>query len=501
MCMSLASSVKERGSFVATDTRVQWYDLKHYDTGGKLVDTGTGFAVGGGAHEALGAALGALRTAGGHADSVLHRLLHLSTELRTAGYSPAVVQPIPHDESFLSVLIIDAENPDIVTRTNGGLYDSFENDWAMSLPRMLPKAEEEERWKAMRADFKKVGADLGSRIRTAALHFDQVSKRTATMSGDMELGYILPTVDGPVRGYLRGNARDIAAADPRMILLQFRADCPNRLADEILGPFDDMQFSLRATENDGSTKSSSAMTRQGSIVPASTTGNLLSYASGGPGGGSMWIAWSWAGFTIRNPDGTTISVGASSSLATPPSPTLTQVSLGSLGARTVFARIGYMKNGLIYRVGASASLAVTANKVLKITSPVAVAGYDGWIALVGSASSTLFTQSVTIPFGTDFTEAATGFDTTTTPYNNASWPNGVVSTGLNISTTYFFYPFWDLSLGTVLFTDAGATAKSDTAAIQQNSDEHVGLSAGAAAGLTPTAGNSGSGSVGGAKYL
>jgi hypothetical protein len=277
-------------------------------------------------------------------------------------------------------------------------------------------------------------------------------------------------------------------------------DVSRRIKRAVAG--DDGLYSLRATENDGSTKSSSAIKGQGSVVPTVMANQILSYAAGGPSSSAMWIAFSWSAFTLRLPDGTTISVPASSSLPTPATPSLSQVAAGSLGGRTLFARIGLVKNGMIYRVGAEASLAVSAFNVLYITSPSAVSGYDGWVPLVGSATNAEKLQSTQIAFGTDWQEPNAGFDSTGTPFNTTNWPNSVVAAVLTANVQYFFYPWYDLTAGIVIFPDAGQTARSDTAAASQNSDGRVPISAFTAVDVTtPLAGNAGSGSKGGNKYL
>lgn len=249
---------------------------------------------------------------------------------------------------------------------------------------------------------------------------------------------------------------------------------------------------------------STSQNDQGSILPASTQESLLTYDSGGPALGKMWVAWAWSAFTIYLPDQSTIAVGASSAITTPPAATLSQVAGGGLGARTRFARIGYIKNGLVHRVGAEASLAIGANNLLKITSPAAVPGYDGWIALIGSASNGEFFQqfgAAPIAFGTDFTEAAGGFLTTLTPYSNTKMPNAVTAIDLDPSLTYFYYPHWDIANAFVAFPDAGQLAKSAAAAVYQNGDGRIGLSPGAVTAGTPSAGFPGNGGGGGGKLL
>jgi hypothetical protein len=257
-------------------------------------------------------------------------------------------------------------------------------------------------------------------------------------------------------------------------------------------------------DNTGQIKSS-GLAAQGSILPATTATLPFSYNAGGPGAAGMWMAWTWGAFTIYKPDATTISVGASSGLATPGTPALSQVAGGALGARTYFVRYGYVKNLMVYHIGAEASLAVLANNYLKITSPASVTGYDGWIALIGTATNTEWFQAgFPIAFGTDYTESGGGATLSGCPYNNANMPAAVTSTFLDPSTTYYFYPWWDILAGFVAFSGGGSIAKSVTGANAQNSDGRIAISAlTAMTGLTPTGGTTGSGTGtnGGGKLL
>lgn len=267
-------------------------------------------------------------------------------------------------------------------------------------------------------------------------------------------------------------------------------------------PYDDGEYALGATEPDGTTTSSTKFAPQGSIIPTPLDNTLLSYSAGGPGVGDMWLSWSWSGFTIYLPDNTTIAVGASSTLPVPAAPTLSQVAGGALAGRTRFVRIAYVKNTMIYPVGAEASFVLSANNLLKVTSPAAVDGYDGWRPLVGATADTEFTQPATfIAFGTDWTEPVGGADiSTSTPYN-AAWLLAVTMNLLNPSTTYYFYPFWDIVAAVLAFTDSPLTSKTALKAQQQNRDGRIALSVGGVQGITPAGGVGGSGSGGGGKLL
>ena len=122
-------------------------------------------------------------------------------------------------------------------------------------------------------------------------------------------------------------------------------------------------------------------------------------------------------------------------------PTLAQVAGGALGARTRYVRIAYVKSGFLYMgatnttpvpPGDESSLAISANNLLKVTSPAAVAGFDGWVPLVGSATNSEFTQpqgasggpNTPVAFGTDWTEPAAGATVAgTTPWE-IHWGSG-----------------------------------------------------------------------------
>lgn len=233
---------------------------------------------------------------------------------------------------------------------------------------------------------------------------------------------------------------------------------------------------------------------QGSIIPISMALLPISYNASGPATNRMSASFSWSAVTAYRPDLTTVSVPASASYPTPPSPTLSQVVSGALGGRTLFARIGYMKNNMIHRVGAEASFVVSANNVLKITSPPTVAGFDKWVPMVGSSASGEFIQ-IELPFGTDYQEISTGFNsTTTTPYNS-NMDNAVTAQALPASTTVYWYPYYDISFGFIAFASRGNTAKSEVDANVQNSDGHISFSPGASSVGMPAGGGSASGTL------
>lgn len=266
-------------------------------------------------------------------------------------------------------------------------------------------------------------------------------------------------------------------------------------------PLDDGKFALRATDANGATTVSDAFNGQGSMIPMPTDKGAFSYNAGGPATGRMWVAWTWSGFTIYRSDGTTIAAPSNTALPTPPVPALAQVAGGALGARTRFARIGYIKNHMVYLVGPETSIAILANNLLKVASPASVAGYDGWIPLVGSASNGEFFQTE-FPFGSDYIESVGGFNsTTTTPYDNTWMPGGVTSQGLNVTQAYNFYHWYDILLGIVLFASRGAIGVSPADAQSQNKDGHISVQTGPMSATTPAAATTGSGgNLGGGKF-
>src|SRR5258706_8397080 len=161
--------------------------------------------------------------------------------------------------------------------------------------------------------------------------------------------------------------------------------------------------------------------------------------------------------------------------------------------------------------GNESSLAISANNLLKVTSPGAVAGFDGWVPLVGSTSNNEFTQpqgasggpNTPVAFGTDWTEPTAGATISgTTPWNTAwgtktNFEGGVTAVELVASTGYFFYPYYDVVLGLPLLACPALTPPTalDGASAQiQNADGHIPLSnLGSMKATTPAAGSSGSG--------
>lgn len=102
----------------------------------------------------------------------------------------------------------------------------------------------------------------------------------------------------------------------------------------------------------------------------------------------------------------------------PPAPVLGSTVLGALGARTVFARITGVINGVESGASAELSLAVLANSVLTVASPVVGFGTDPdaqWdhynVYLGATAGSEKLQAGGPVLIGTQYTEPATGFIT------------------------------------------------------------------------------------------
>lgn len=218
---------------------------------------------------------------------------------------------------------------------------------------------------------------------------------------------------------------------------------------------------------------------QGSVLPTPISSMKAIWDARGQANGHMWAAFGWgviggggpAALTMYRPDGTSLSIPHSDDTAIIPGfvPSLSQVAGGALGARTRFARIGLVKDGIVYyaynavSTHDESSFAISANNLLKIASPSVVAGYDGWCPLVGLTSGTEVTQPGTIvtpiAFGTDWTEPAGGAQTsnaTNTPFDVNFWLGRAVLTELTASTSYYLYPYWDPSVALVRFKYATA---------------------------------------------
>lgn len=266
---------------------------------------------------------------------------------------------------------------------------------------------------------------------------------------------------------------------------------------------------------------------QGSIPPYVTPTSPLTYAGVfSTNAGESTISWTWPAFTLYRPDGSNVSVPASSSFAAAPTPTLSQVPGGGIGATTYYVRLAYVKNGLICFPGAEASFAVAANNLLKVSSPPSVAGYDGWVPLIGTvAGATRVLGSgapngcpwlTWIPFGTDYTEPTTGLNGIGTQPYLTQWTGAITDTWLASGTTTYYYPYWDTINSIIAFAawssnkahGQTSNAGDPVAAREAWGDGHMGLLGAPgnvmSAATTPVNGggspNSGSGGGTGTRY-
>ncbi len=268
-----------------------------------------------------------------------------------------------------------------------------------------------------------------------------------------------------------------------------------------------MLYALAASETDGSTKISSAHNLQGSILPVPWAASLFAFTWGGIATSQMWVAFSWPAQTITRPDGSIVSVPVPPAALS--APALSQVAGGTRGALTLFARIALVRDGQYAGVSAESSLAVSANNLLKITSPASVPGYDGWVPLIDSTTNTEWLQDTVAgsikPFGTDYTEPTTHFAANVTRYNSAML-GAVFYADLLASTTYYFYAFYDMAKGFIRFlpfvaqgSGAGDTAPSMTDAAKAWADGRVALTPSSFTVTVGAGGGSNSGSTGGSK--
>jgi len=235
--------------------------------------------------------------------------------------------------------------------------------------------------------------------------------------------------------------------------------------------------------------------------------------------GHMWCSIISGGAgTAYRPDGSTLALPFSNNVGAYPSvkPTLAQVAGGALGARTRYVRIAYVKSGFLYMgatnttpvpPGDESSLAISANNLLKVTSPAAVAGFDGWVPLVGSATNSEFTQpqgasggpNTPVAFGTDWTEPTAGATVAgTTPWeihwgSGNSFQGAATAVELLAATKYFFYPYYDLATGLTLLacpTGVVPTALDGPSAQLQCADGHLPITN--LGSMTATVANAGS---------
>ncbi len=209
---------------------------------------------------------------------------------------------------------------------------------------------------------------------------------------------------------------------------------------------------------------------QGSIVPTPGDGTIFSYTAGGTTTGHMFAVISTsADYTLRFADGSAITAKATNAYDRPAAPTLSQVAGGALGARNYWVRVAFVKknpqnnSSVMYRSSAeTANFAVSANNLLKVTSPAAVAGYDGWVVLIGTgANAEVIEQRLggggavndgPIAFGTDYTEPTAGAVTSSTlrtPYDPSMDSGFTISERAASPTIYKGYLYFDRTVGTL----------------------------------------------------
>jgi len=246
------------------------------------------------------------------------------------------------------------------------------------------------------------------------------------------------------------------------------------------------------------TRISSLHNVQGSMLPVIGPATAFFSFNDGVTAGLGFISFDWASQTLRYPDGSTVTIPAGSSMPKPAAPTLTATGGGAQGARTVFVRVAYMKDGNLYPVSAENSIALLANQRVIITAPPAQAGMDGWTWL-GFGTNAEYVQTTTpVAFGTNVTaDTAAVVNAQWT----ASWLN-MTMVNLAASTQYFFYPFYDQELTYMRFPGAANAAKSGTSAQLQNGDKNIAVSGfGSFAVTLPGNGATASGTAGVSKYL
>jgi hypothetical protein len=210
--MTVGASSQTEGSFICTDTRMMFADRSFVDPGGKLISTGSGWATGAGkSYDPWWASMTALRESG--------RVWPGCDVITRAGeiVSGALGQLGKHDERF-HILLIEPGAGVIAVQQGKAQVMEFGAGWPAGL-----ELEEESRQEALAQSLRDVGEELFGRIKVVAHHFDLASQAVSSMSDTMEIGYILPTPDGPVNGFLRGKAREIAATPPNEIAARFQA--------------------------------------------------------------------------------------------------------------------------------------------------------------------------------------------------------------------------------------------------------------------------------------
>jgi hypothetical protein len=270
---------------------------------------------------------------------------------------------------------------------------------------------------------------------------------------------------------------------------------------------------------------SSLLNGQGNI-PASSSGTGL-FECGLKSAGATdesGLAIDETSTSLLMADGSIINVGGSRTV--PSAPSLSQFSGGSLSAQTYYVRVALIKDGACMSLSAESSINMSANNFLEVTSPAAVAGYDGWIVLIyGATNEEIYVTAggsvnVTNPlfisaiaFGTNFTQTGqftyyTGSVVNVGTLVNSSGGTIISSSssswafpfalGLTAGDTLYLYPFYDQTLGMIRYAGGIQNyVSSATYAIYQSGDGRTALSAGSLQLAIPSSGSHSGSSVGG----
>lgn len=250
---------------------------------------------------------------------------------------------------------------------------------------------------------------------------------------------------------------------------------------------------------------STLLNNQGSINPTVTVAGPYTLTTGGPSTGAMFARATWTAHDKYRPDGSSYTIPASTSLATPPIPTLTSPAGGSLGSRNRYVRIAYVKNFTVFAYGPENPITVPANCLLHVASPPAVAGYDYWTPLVGDATNSEVLQpdaygspGLYVPFGTDWQEVATGcLVGTGTMVSDDGTAQAFRFWNQAVSCHRYAIPSWDIAGGLLGVPTQFQTTKDPAWAIKAFADGHDADAGGWLDFAIPAAGGSGGGGGGG----
>lgn len=111
----------------------------------------------------------------------------------------------------------------------------------------------------------------------------------------------------------------------------------------------------------------------------------------------------------------------------PPTPSLSQVAGGTIAATTYFVKITYTGPSGETLPSAEANFDVSANELLQVASPAALAGYTGYNVYVSTATGAETKQNASpIAIGTNWTEPTTGLIAGSAPPSSATTTDGTV---------------------------------------------------------------------------